>query len=127
MCDVSPSQQASILSYISHLVGRDFAAVPADLAAMGFVPPDKQAALRDSGVVSVLSEVFRALAKGGGAKNVAADLRATPGRVDALARDIADVQARYGNILASACVLPSFPPFVFHFQTFQTFRLLSPY
>ena len=95
---VSAPQQAAILSYIAHLVGRDFSAVPADLLAMGFVPPSKAQALADSGVASVLAEVFRALAKGGGAKAVSKELR-EGGKVEALARDVAAVQSKYGNIL----------------------------
>lgn len=70
---------------------------------MGFVPESKARALADSRVVAVLSDIFRALVKGGGARKVAGELRAPSsapaGRVDALARDIADVQREYGNIL----------------------------
>jgi predicted unusual protein kinase regulating ubiquinone biosynthesis (AarF/ABC1/UbiB family) len=100
---VTQPQQYAILSYIAHLVGKDYGAVAADLAAMDFVPRSKIAALNDSGVVTVLADVFRALAKGGGAKQVSAELKemniAKGGRVDALAKDIAYVQETYGNIL----------------------------
>lgn len=109
---VAASQQAAILSYIAHLIGKDFGAIGGDLVAMGFVPPSKMAAMDDSGVVSVLADVFRALAKGGGARKVSAGLRdintqrkaaeaaaGGGGRVDALAKDISYVQETYGNIL----------------------------
>ena len=72
---VTQPQQYAILSYIAHLVAKDYAAVPGDLQAMGFVPESKAAALRDSGVVDVLADVFRALSRGGGAKAVSAGLR----------------------------------------------------
>ena len=121
---VQPAQQAAILSYIAHLVGKDFGAIGGDLQAMGFVPESKKAALEDSGVIDVLAEVFRALARGGGARKVSAGLRdinatrkaaedaaaaaqaaaagAPPpqprrgkgGRVDALVKDISYIQAR---------------------------------
>jgi len=93
--EVSEQQQSSILLYIAHLVGRDYASVPADLVAMGFVPSAKAGALADSGVARVLADIFRALAKGGGARVVQAEL----GAVDSLARDVAEVQRRYGNLL----------------------------
>ena len=102
---VTSDQQIAILSYIAHLVGKDYAAVPGDLLAMGFVPQSKMDALRDSGVTAILAEVFRALAKGGGAKEKGAELRAiavapsSGGRVDALAKNIGDIQQKYGNIL----------------------------
>ncbi len=122
---VTQQQQYAILSYIAHLVAKDFGAIGGDLQAMGFVPANKAAALADSGVVDILAEVFRALAAGGGARRVSAGLRdinaqrlaaqraaedaadaaagaAAPprgGRVDKLAKDIAYIQETYGNIL----------------------------
>ena len=102
---VTQPQQLAILTYIGHLVGKDFSSIAGDLQAMGFVPDSKLEALRDSGVTAVLAEVFRALAKGGGARQKGAELRAIavkpsgPGRVEKLSQDIADIQAKYGNIL----------------------------
>lgn len=71
---VTRAQQYAILQYVAHLVGKDFAAIAGDLVAMGFVPEYKKQALEDSGVVEVLAEVFRALAKGGGVKTVSNNL-----------------------------------------------------
>lgn len=71
---VTRQQQYAILQYVAHLVGKDYAAVAGDLVSMGFVPDFKKQALEDSGVVEVLAEVFRALAKGGGVKVVSNNL-----------------------------------------------------
>ena len=76
---VTRQQQYAILAYISHLVGRDYSAIAGDLIAMGFVPESKRTALEDSGVVGVLSEVFRALAKGGGVRAVSKELGSMSG------------------------------------------------
>ena len=109
---VTQQQQRAILGYIAHLVGKDYGAIAGDLQAMGFVPDSKRQALEDSGVTEILAEVFRALARGGGARKVSAGLRdinaqrlaAEPprppgGKVDALAKDIRYIQDKYGNIL----------------------------
>ena len=65
---VSKSQQAAILSFMAHLVSGDFGSIDVDLAAMGFVPPDKVAALNDVGLTRSVGILFSALANGGGAK-----------------------------------------------------------
>lgn len=123
---VTRAQQYAILQYVAHLVGRDYASVPGDLVAMGFVPDAKRQALEDSGVVQVLADVFRALAKGGGVKVVSNNLskigkdgdgaaaeaaeepppltstglpRERTTKVGTLARDISYIQRKYDNIL----------------------------
>lgn len=72
--NIEPDKRFAILEYIVHLIGRDYAAVPRDLLALGFIPPNKTIAMEDEGVIRVLADVFRALAKGGGAKGVQSSL-----------------------------------------------------
>ena len=67
---VSPELSAAILSFISHLVSKDFEQVPADLDAMGFIPAGKREAMEDAGVASAIGLLFSALA-GGGAEDSA--------------------------------------------------------
>ena len=71
---VSPELSTAILSFIAHLVSKDFEKVPADLDAMGFIPPGKREAMEDAGVASAIGLLFSALAKGGGAEGFRAEL-----------------------------------------------------
>ena len=71
---VSPELSAAILSFISHLVSKDFEQVPADLDAMGFIPAGKREAMEDAGVASAIGLLFSALAKGGGAEGFRQEL-----------------------------------------------------
>ena len=71
---VSPELSTAILSFIAHLVSKDFERVPADLDAMGFIPPGKREAMEDAGVASAIGLLFSALAKGGGAEGFRAEL-----------------------------------------------------
>jgi len=65
---VTETQQNAILSFMAHLVSGDYGSIDVDLAVMGFVAPDKVAALNDSGLTRSVGILFSALAKGGGAK-----------------------------------------------------------
>ena len=71
---VSPELSVAILSFISHLVSKDFDQVPADLDAMGFIPAGKREAMEDAGVASAIGLLFSALAKGGGAEGFRQEL-----------------------------------------------------
>ena len=71
---VSPELSTAILSFIAHLVSKDFERVPADLDAMGFIPPGKREAMEDAGVASAIGLLFSALAKGGGAEGFRQEL-----------------------------------------------------
>ena len=71
---VSPELSTAILSFIAHLVSKDFEKVPADLDAMGFIPNGKRDAMEDAGVASAIGLLFSALAKGGGAEGFRAEL-----------------------------------------------------
>merc|ERR1719355_206773 len=69
--EVTRDQQYAIIEYISHLVSEDYVKVPKDLVKLGFVPESKVQAMEDSDVATALSYVFRQLAAGGGAKEIA--------------------------------------------------------
>jgi predicted unusual protein kinase regulating ubiquinone biosynthesis (AarF/ABC1/UbiB family) len=71
---VSKDLRTAILSFIAHLVSKDFEAVPGDLDAMGFIPTGKREAMEDLGVASAIGLLFSALAKGGGAEGFRAEL-----------------------------------------------------
>lgn len=71
---VSSELSTAILSFIAHLVSKDFENVPADLDAMGFIPTGKRAAMEDAGVASAIGLLFSALAKGGGAEGFRQEL-----------------------------------------------------
>ena len=64
---VSPELSTAILSFIAHLVSKDFERVPADLDAMGFIPAGKREAMEDAGVASAIGLLFGAR-RGGGAR-----------------------------------------------------------
>ena len=71
---VSKDLRTAILSFIAHLVSKDFEAVTGDLDAMGFIPTGKREAMEDLGVASAIGLLFSALAKGGGAEGFRAEL-----------------------------------------------------
>eukprot|EP00746_Dinoflagellata_sp_MGD_P014271 gnl/MRDRNA2_/MRDRNA2_131210_c0_seq1.p1 gnl/MRDRNA2_/MRDRNA2_131210_c0~~gnl/MRDRNA2_/MRDRNA2_131210_c0_seq1.p1 ORF type:complete len:828 (+),score=151.33 gnl/MRDRNA2_/MRDRNA2_131210_c0_seq1:79-2562(+) len=104
---ITPQQQYAIVDYIAHLVAEDYDSVPQDLAALGFVPEGKTAAMQDAGVAKTLSFVFRQLAAGGGAKKIAA--RAN---VQDIGAQVAEIRNKYGNIFQTptyfAYILRSF-------------------
>ncbi|KAK3281300.1 hypothetical protein CYMTET_10902 [Cymbomonas tetramitiformis] len=75
---VTPAQSDAILQFIAHLVSKDFSKVDADLSAMGFVPPEKLAALADDGLSSSIATIFSALAAGGGAAGFRSELGLPP-------------------------------------------------
>jgi len=92
--EVTRDQQYSIIEYISHLVAEDYAKVPKDLVKLGFVPESKVQAMEDSDVATALSYVFRQLAAGGGAKEIA-------GRINVadIGVEVSALKDKYGNIL----------------------------
>ena len=92
--EVSQDKQYAIIEYISHLVAEDYGKVPQDLVKLGFVPESKVEAMEDSDVATALSYVFRQLASGGGAKQVA-------GRINVadIGVEVSALKDKYGNIL----------------------------
>mmetsp|Transcript_31518 Transcript_31518/g.102686 ORF Transcript_31518/g.102686 Transcript_31518/m.102686 type:complete len:1118 (+) Transcript_31518:129-3482(+) len=72
--DVTEEQSGAILNFIAHLVSKDFSKVDADLVAMGFVLPEKRAALNEAGLSNAIATLFSALAAGGGAAGFRSEL-----------------------------------------------------
>lgn len=56
--NLDPDLQAAFIEHIAHLTSKDYARVPADLVKLGFIPAGKEAVALESGVVSVLAEVY---------------------------------------------------------------------
>jgi len=86
--DVMPNQQKAIVSYITHLLAEEYAAVPGDLVQLGFIAESGKAAIEDEAVAKAISKVFRGLASGGAARR----------RVRDVIPEIQEVRRRYGNI-----------------------------
>ncbi|KAL3892541.1 MAG: hypothetical protein SGPRY_015034, partial [Prymnesium sp.] len=51
---VDSDLQLTFLEHVAHLVAKDYAAVPADLVKLGFVPQGMEQAIMDAGVVETL-------------------------------------------------------------------------
>ena len=81
--------QLAFLEHVAHLVAKDYEAVPADLIALGFVPPGMESALRDSPeVVETLATVYSQWAGGGGVAKI--DVNEVSSRLTGLTEE-------YGN------------------------------
>eukprot|EP00216_Chloropicon_sp_CCMP2111_P005639 CAMPEP_0198234688 /NCGR_PEP_ID=MMETSP1446-20131203/642_1 /TAXON_ID=1461542 ORGANISM="Unidentified sp, Strain CCMP2111" /NCGR_SAMPLE_ID=MMETSP1446 /ASSEMBLY_ACC=CAM_ASM_001112 /LENGTH=857 /DNA_ID=CAMNT_0043915509 /DNA_START=15 /DNA_END=2588 /DNA_ORIENTATION=- len=87
--EISQDKQYAIIDYIAHLVAEDYTRIPQDLVSLGFIPPGKEEAVDDQGVVRALSAVFRNLAGGGGLKGI---------NVSDVAGKVQYIQGKYGNI-----------------------------
>ncbi|KAJ8606767.1 hypothetical protein CTAYLR_009565 [Chrysophaeum taylorii] len=81
--------RVAYIEHIAHLVAKDYASVPADLVALGFVPAGYEDAIESSDAVEVLSNVYTQFAAGGGANKID-----VPAVLDSL-RGLAD---RQGNL-----------------------------
>ena len=81
--------QLAFLEHVAHLVSEDYAAVPADLIALGFVPPGMESALEDNPqVVETLATVYSQWAGGGGVAKI--DVNEVSARLQGLTEE-------YGN------------------------------
>jgi len=85
---VSPEQQEAIISYFTHILAEDYAAVPQDLVRLGFIAEGRQQAVEDAVAAGAISAVFQSLASGGSARR----------RVGDVLPEIQEVRRRYGNI-----------------------------
>lgn len=72
-----------------HQVSEDYASIPNDLVSLGFVPPNREAALQEAGVVRVLSNVLRQLSSGGGAAKI---------DMEGLISELREMTRSYGNL-----------------------------
>jgi predicted unusual protein kinase regulating ubiquinone biosynthesis (AarF/ABC1/UbiB family) len=62
--------QLTFIEHIAHLTSKDFEKVPEDLVKLGFIPAGKETVALESGVVSVLAEVYTEFAGGGGLNKI---------------------------------------------------------
>jgi len=87
--EMDPELRIAYIEHIAHLVAKDYASVPADLVALGFVPEGYEEAIAGSDAVEVLSDVYTQFAGGGGAAKI--DVPEVLGEMRALAN-------RQGNL-----------------------------
>ena len=87
--EIRPDIQMCFIEHVAHLTSRDYAKVPADLVALGFVPPGREEAIQATDAVEVLSEVYSQFAGGGGAAKI--DVGSVVGQLKALSD-------KYGNL-----------------------------
>ena len=59
----------TLIEHVAHIVARDYAAIPADLVKLGFVPAGQEQAALSSGVVDLLTYTYSKRAEGGGFAN----------------------------------------------------------
>ena len=89
---VSPEKQIAILEYVAHLANDEWAAIPNDLVAMGFVPESKlDVVTKEPEVLEAISLGLKALVKGGGAQNIKSN-------VSVVADELNYARKRYGNV-----------------------------
>ena len=70
MTHLSPSLQVTLIEHVAHLTSKDYAEVPKDLVALGFVPEKQKQRIEDSNVVEALSDIYGEWALGGGANRI---------------------------------------------------------
>jgi hypothetical protein len=68
--DIDPELQYSLLEFVAHLTSENYDTLPDDLAALGFLKPEKLEFARRSGVLEPLKYFIRQAGKGGGANGV---------------------------------------------------------
>jgi len=86
---LEPDLQLTFIEHIAHLTSKDYEKVPQDLVKLGFIPAGKEAVALESGVVSVLSEVYTEFAGGGGAAKI---------NVNNVISKLSGLSDTYGNI-----------------------------
>jgi len=86
---VEPEKQYALVSYIANLLSEDYDEIARNYVTLGFVPPGKEKAIQDAGVVNILAVVLKQLAGGGGAKKI---------DVNELSSEISKLSDTYGNL-----------------------------
>ena len=87
--EIRPDIQLCLIEHVAHLTSRDYAKVPADLVALGFVPEGKEAAIQETDAVEVLTSVYTQFAGGGGAAKIDVAL---------VINELTGLSERYGNL-----------------------------
>jgi predicted unusual protein kinase regulating ubiquinone biosynthesis (AarF/ABC1/UbiB family) len=64
---LSNDLQLTLIEHVAHLTSSDYEEIPRDLLLLGFIPPEMEGLIADSGVVEVLANIYGQWSKGGGA------------------------------------------------------------
>lgn len=105
VADITTSRRRHILRYVAHMVSGDYKAVPADLVAMGFIAESKRDAVQEELVAAAISDVFRSLASGGGARQRISDVLPALGEVRKQFGNIGQIPADFVYILRAFSIL----------------------
>lgn len=81
--------QLTLIEHMAHLTSADYAEIPRDLLLLGFIPPEKEDKIADSGVVELLADIYGAWTAGGGAASV---------NVNEVMASLQDLTAEKGNL-----------------------------
>ena len=84
-----PELQLTLIEHMAHLTSSDYAEVPRDLLLLGFIPEDKADLIEDSGIVSVLADIYGAWTSGGGVAAI---------NVNQVVNQLQDLTAKKGNL-----------------------------
>jgi serine/threonine protein kinase len=84
-----PELQLTLIEHMAHLTSGDYAEVPRDLLLLGFIPEDKAHLIEDSGIVSVLADIYGAWTSGGGVAAI---------NVNQVVNQLQDLTSKKGNL-----------------------------
>jgi hypothetical protein len=84
-----PELQLTLIEHMAHLTSADYEEIPRDLLLLGFIPPSQAGAIKDSGVVEVLADIYGQWSAGGGAASI---------NVNEVINNLQDLTAEKGNL-----------------------------
>lgn len=84
-----PELQLTLIEHMAHLTSADYEEIPRDLLLLGFIPPNRADAIKDSGVVELLADIYSQWTAGGGAAAI---------NVNQVINNLQDLTAEKGNI-----------------------------
>lgn len=84
-----PELQLTLIEHMAHLTSSDYEEIPRDLLLLGFIPEDKADLIQDSGIVSVLADIYGAWTSGGGVAAI---------NVNQVVNQLQDLTAKKGNL-----------------------------
>lgn len=102
---ISPTMRGALLTYIAHVLARDYKAIPADLVALGFISADMQDMIDEADVAEGIGDVFRQMASGGAITRRVADILPILSAVREKHGRVAHVPAIFFYILRTFSIL----------------------
>jgi aarF domain-containing kinase len=87
--ELDPKLRLTLIEHMAHLTSADYEEIPRDLLLLGFIPPSKAGLIKDSGVVDLLTDIYGAWTKGGGAAAI---------NVNDVVQQLQDLTAEKGNL-----------------------------